>query len=572
MHGGKALVEIFRRAGVDYVFSSPGTEWPPVWEALAEARERGESRPTYINCRHEAAAVAAASGYTKVTGRPQAVLLHATAGPLNAAMFLRAAYQERVPMVVCCGESSAFGEEKRLPDPGNQWVHDLTDVGGPAELLRRCVKWSERIASSSILIASIERALEIAVEPPAGPVLLGLPFECLLDEVALPEYRRARRVTRPAELDERALDEAARLLLNAQSPVAVTEHAGRDAAAVAPFVELCEALAMPVMESFRPAFLNFPRTHPLYLAYDARRVASADLVLVADAVTPWYPLEKGPRADAKVLFLGDEYPYSRLPFWGYAVDLALVAPPAVTLSALARRVKQTEAHAANRAAWEERAREIREEHERQAAAARSDAAAHRADVPIDPRWLCQALAESIPAEAIVLEETTVHRTLIQSTLPRSEPMSYLARVTGGLGVSLGYGVGAKLARPEKPVFVLIGDGGFHYNPVPACLGLAQEYELPVIVVVFNNQRYLSMERGLLRYYPDGAAKRSSVHFGGPIAPNPDYRLYAEIYGGYGVRVTDPGQIHAAVARALEESARGRLSVIDVVLNDYTPRG
>ncbi|MBI2540250.1 MAG: hypothetical protein HYW04_10745, partial [Deltaproteobacteria bacterium] len=145
MHGGKALLKVFERAGVDYLFCSPGTEWPPVWEALAESQERGVEGPRYINCRHEAAAVAMASGYTKATGKPQAVLLHATAGPLNAAMVLRAAYQERVPMVICCGETSAFGEESRLPDPGNQWIHDLTDIGGPAELLRRCVKWSDRV-------------------------------------------------------------------------------------------------------------------------------------------------------------------------------------------------------------------------------------------------------------------------------------------------------------------------------------------------------------------------------------------------------------------------------------------
>ncbi|MEK7341303.1 MAG: thiamine pyrophosphate-binding protein [Candidatus Binatota bacterium] len=571
MHGGKALVKIFERAGVDYIFSSPGTEWPPVWEALAEAEERGDNRPRYINCRHEALAVAMASGYTKVTGRPQAVLLHATAGPLNAAMYLRAAYQERVPMVVCCGETAAFGEESRLPDPGNQWLHDLTDIGGPAELLRRCVKWSERVTTSTILVSSVERAMQIALEPPAGPVLLGVPFECLLDEVSLPEDNRPNRVARAIAVDEAAIQEAVDLLLRARSPVLVTEHVGRDASAVNPLVELCESLAIPVMESFRPAFLNFPRNHPLYLPYDPRRIESADLVLVADAVSPWYPIRKGPKADAKVIFLGDEYPYSRLPFWGYKADLALIAPPAATLARLLGRVKASEAFAGNRPAYEERSRRIREEHDKQMTTLQRDAVEHKNDIPVDPRWLCQALNESIPPNGVIVEETTVHRTLIQNMIPRTQPMSYIARVTGGLGVSLGYALGAKLALKDRPVFDLIGDGGFHYNPVPSCLGLAQEYSLPIIVVVFNNQRYLSMERGLLRYYPDGAAKKSGVHFGSPILPNPDYRLYADIYGGYGVRVTDPKDIQPAIARALEHGAAGRLAVIDVVLSDFSPR-
>jgi acetolactate synthase-1/2/3 large subunit len=571
MHGGKAMVKVFERAGMDYLFCSPGTEWPPVWEALAEAKERGDNRTGYINCRHEAAAVAMASGYTKITGKPQAVLLHATAGPLNAAMFLRAAYQERVPMVICCGETSAFGEESRLPDPGNQWIHDLTDIGGPAELLRRCVKWSDRVTSSTILIQSVERAMQIAVEPPAGPVLLGVPFECMLDEVSLPEDSRANRVIRTLAIDDRAIQESVEMLLGSQRPVLVTEHAGRDASVVGLLVELCESLGIPAMESFRPAFLNFPRSHALYLPYDPRRVESADLVLIADAVSPWYPLNKGPQPSAKVIFLGDEYPYSRLPFWGYKVDLALVAPPAVTLRRLLDRLKASEGFVASKVKYQERSRQIEEEHDQQIAALQREAIEHSSDVPVDPRWLCQALNESIPSDAVIVEETTVHRGLIQNMIPRTQPMSYIARVTGGLGVSLGYALGVKLAMKERPVVVLVGDGGFHYNPVPSCLGVAQEYGLAITVIVFNNQRYLSMERGLLRYYPSGASKNTGVHFGGPITPNPDYRYYADVYGGYGVRVTDPKEIQPAVVQALKHNAAGRLAVLDVVLSDYLPR-
>jgi acetolactate synthase-1/2/3 large subunit len=570
MHGGKAMVEVFKRARVDYVFCSPGTEWPPVWEAFAEAKERGDTSIQYINCRHEALAVAMASGYTKVTGKPQAVLLHATAGPLNAAMYLRAAYQERVPMVICCGETSAYGEDTRLPDPGNQWVHDLVDIGGPAELLRRSVKWSDRVTSPTILVNSIDRAFEIAVEPPAGPVLLGVPFECMLDEVTLPQNNRANRVERPVAIDEHAIDEAVAMLLRAERPVLLTEHLGRDVAALKPLVDLCESLAIPVMESYRPAFVNFPRDHGLFLPYDLRRVQAADLVLMADAVSPWYPLDKGPKADAKVIFLGDEFPYSRLPFWGYKVDLALVAPPAATLTRLVNGVKRSEAFAARRPAYQERLRQIQQEHDKQFGAMHTDAIAHSGDVPIDPRWLCHALSEALPASGVIVEETTTHRALIQNLIPRSQPMSYLARVTGGLGVSLGYALGAKLAMKNRPVFVLVGDGGFHYNPVPSCLGAAQEHGLPITVIVFNNQRYLSMERGLLKYYPDGASKKTGVHFGGPIA-GPDYRYYADIYGGYGVQVKDPKEIKPAVERALKENAAGRLAVIDVVLSDYLPR-
>src|SRR6185312_12843919 len=185
-------------------------------------------------------------------------------------------------------------------------------------------------------------------------VLLGVPFECMLGEVILPEAGRANQVVRPAGVDESALNDVVSLLLGAERPVVVTEHAGRDPRAVGALVELCEAIGIPVMESYRPAFLNFPRNHPLYLPFDPKRVADADLVLVVDAVSPWYPLNNGPKPGARVVFLGDEYPYSRLPFWGYKVDLALVAAPAASLEGIVRRLKASAAFGAGRPKYEAR--------------------------------------------------------------------------------------------------------------------------------------------------------------------------------------------------------------------------
>ncbi len=571
MQGGQALVTLLERAGIDYVFCSPGTEWPPVWEALAELKKRGVEAPSYINCRHEALAVGMAAAYTKVTGKPQAVLLHATVGPLNAAMFLRAAYQERVPMIVCAGESAAYGEHRQTADPGGQWLHDLSDLGGSADLLRRCVKWSDRITSPSILASTVQRAIQIAQEPPAGPVLLGVPFEWMLGDMELSDDVRPNVVARPVGLDEKAIEQAADLLLNAKSPLVVTEYLGRDVKAVERLVELCELLAIPVMESHRPAFLNFPRTHPLYLRYDREDIEAVDLILIAEAVSPWYPASKGPKPGTKVLLIAEEFPNSRLPFWGYNVDLGLVGAPAAALEKLVDRIRGAKQYAANRSRYEERFRRFREKHEQQANALRDEAEEHSRDVPVDPRWLCHVLNEAIPEDAVIVEETTVHRTLIQNMVRRTQPMSYIARITGGLGVGLGYALGAKLAMKGKPVFALLGDGAFHYNPVAACLGLSQEYNLPLVIVLFNNQRYGSMERGLLKYFPEGTARKSGLHYGSPIAPNPDYRLFAEIYGGYGIKVANPTEIESAIKEALEHARQGRLALVDVVLSDYTPR-
>ncbi len=535
MHGGQAMLKAIERSGVEFILSSPGSEWPPVWEALAEAAARGAKNPKYINCRHEAVAVAMAAGYTKVTHRPQVVMLHATAGPLNAAMTLRAALHERTPMVILSGEIAAYGENTKVADPGGQWLHDLTDLGGSPDLLRGCVKWADRISSAELLGPTIERAVRIAMEPPAGPVLIGIPFECMMEQVNDLDHGKANEVVRAHTVDDASIDKALNLIAAAKNPIALTEHVGGEPRAVERFVELCELFAIPVMETYRPAFMNFPRTHPLYLHHDAKQVEAADLILMVDAVTPWYPASKTPK-NAKVISIADEFPNSRLPYWGYNVDLALVAPPVSTLGQLVKKAKASEQVAANRASYEARLARTRAQHDSYFSKQKEDAEKHAGDTPIDPRWAVHALGQALPANAVISEETTVYRSLIQEAIGREQTQSYFARVTGGLGVGLSYALGVKLAMPDRPVFALIGDGAFHYNAVPSCLGVAEEYRLPIHCVVFNNGRYLSMETSLIKYFPDGAAKQTGVHFGAEIGPRPDYQQYAKAHGGYGYRV------------------------------------
>jgi acetolactate synthase-1/2/3 large subunit len=258
--GAEALLHGLRSMGVERIFASPGSDWAPVWEALA-APHADRDFPQYVSSRHEETAVAMALGYAKATGKLPAVVLHTTVGSLHAAMIVRAALHERIPMVVLAGESIGFGEPPG-PAVGRQWLRLLTDVGGPARLVEPCVKWSFALNRSALLPHTVQRACQLATAAPRGPVFVSVPFEYLMETmVAGPPAVAA--LPRPAEVAPAVIDEIAQALCDAQHPVIVTEEAGRDRAAVNSLVALAETLGAPVLG---PAAVlrQLPRTHPLY--------------------------------------------------------------------------------------------------------------------------------------------------------------------------------------------------------------------------------------------------------------------------------------------------------------------
>ena len=133
--GGEAILEAMRNLGVDYLISSPGSEWPSVWEALARQKLNGNSGPIYLDLGHEILAVTMAAAYTKITGRMQAVLLHAGAGLMQGSMAVHSARTMEVPMLVMSGETLGYAEGDF--DPGAQWYRQLSIVGGPQRMPER---------------------------------------------------------------------------------------------------------------------------------------------------------------------------------------------------------------------------------------------------------------------------------------------------------------------------------------------------------------------------------------------------------------------------------------------------
>lgn len=560
--GAQTLLRVLGGMGVDRIFASPGSEWSPVWEALAEPPPKNESMPLYISSRHEEIAVGMASGYAKATGKLPAVMIHTTVGSLHASMALRGALHEQVPMVVLSGESIGFGEDEG-PDPGSQWIGNLADIGGPARLVQQCVKWSFGVNTKAILPATIQRACQLAMAPRRGPVFVSVPMEYLFDKMTKNAPSDLGSAPAPTA-DAGGIRELAELLLNAKNPLIVTEEAGRRPKIVEQIVELAELLGTAVIETRSTGYLNFPRNHPLHGGYDPQEyLAEADVVFLLSSTVPWHPPSKGPGPGVKVAVLDENPLRAELPYWGFKVDLCLTGEVGSSLEQLLEQLKKRLPK--SNSGFAERAEKWRKRYEDRKRKWTEEALSFKDKKPIDTRWVTYELNQVLPADAMIVEETITHRLAIHRYVDKLKPGSYFAGCIGGLGTGLGTALGVKAAAPKRPVVCLIGDGSFNYDPALAALGLCQEYQMPIMIVLFNNLGYLSQQSGIPRYFPNGWAVKNNNFVGISITPSPEYAVLPRAFEGYGEKVEEPGEVRKALERGLKAVGAGQVALIDIRL-------
>src|SRR5687767_8499368 len=179
MSGAEGVLDVLRLNGVRTIFASPGSEMPPLWDALARPPREGERPLRYVNTRQELLTTGMAVGYHKATGELPAVFLHSSAGPLQGALCIGTSSRDQTPMVVFSGDSVTWGEDPRL-DPGNQWLRSLAERGTAARLMAPLVRWSDVVTSQTALLGMVEHACRVALAPPRGPTFLSIPLERMM--------------------------------------------------------------------------------------------------------------------------------------------------------------------------------------------------------------------------------------------------------------------------------------------------------------------------------------------------------------------------------------------------------
>jgi acetolactate synthase I/II/III large subunit len=545
---GDVVLASLRGHGVAQLFVNPGTDFPPIVEGFARAKENGSQVPRPVLVPHENLAVAMAHGAFLVTGAPQAVMVHVNVGTANTVNMLANASRERVPLILMAGrspimESGVFGARNR----SIHWAQEMFDQAG---MVRELVKWDYELRNPAQAQGVVARAVEAATASPTGPVYLMLPREPLgaaaEGETRPAEPRAAPSVPHP---DPAAIARLAEWIAQAERPLVIASNLGLVPEDAVTLGRIAERYRLPVVAQ-TPRFLCLPTDHPMHAGFDSGPfLADADLILVIESDVPWMPDVKAPGPDARIVHIGEDPAFLRYPMRSFRSDLSIAAGAGATLNAL-------EAELARRGARRDAAAEPW--------ARRPEPAGP--DAPhITPEYLSRCIGEMAGPDGIIVNEYQLR--LAHCARPR--PGTYFAvSPAGGLGWSVGAALGAKLAAPERFVVATIGDGGFIFANPTACHWAAEAHALPIVMVVFNNTRYAAVRNATLSMFASGAAGRENGLGLADLSPSPPFEKIAEAHGAFAARVERPADLPGVLAAARDAVLNHKRHALVNVVTPY----
>jgi len=534
--GGDYVYEALLDAGVDLLVGIPGTQTLPLDRTVVERDEMA-----YVMARHETAVPHVAWGYYESGGGVAATLTVPGPGDTNAMHGLKNASEDCVPILHV---SADVNPEDRGKGP----IHEIE-----ADTFDNAVKENVAVESALELPAKLAGGIESALEPPTGPVRLGVPSRILDEAVSAPAATVSPEQTTWDAADDAAA--AADLLAAADRPVVyLGGGARRSPGATAAVRELVEDLDAPVVASYKGKGV-FPEDDPRFLGVTGSHLpAGAERVL--------------DRADV-VLALGTDFDGVATAHWSIPMGEQLIHvtldpsavgasydPDVAVLADVADAVGAIRDGLAGAGGWDGGAvaSAVRTEYRETL----ETAGLFEDGAPLNTPGVLEAVRESTPRDAPVAADVGGFRLWAMQTFTAYDPERYVAAGSwAGMGVGLPAAIGAAFANPDEPVVCLTGDGG-----LMMCiheLHTAAEYDLDVTVVVSNNADYGVISKSpKIEQYTEG----HQFTWG-----SPDFATVAEGFGCRGTRVESLDELRAAVDDAV---GRDGPDLIDVPIETDEP--
>ena len=547
------LVRHLEARGVKHVFGLCGHTNIAVLAAMSKSSIR------FVNTRHEQVAAHMADGYARASGETSVVLSHLSPGLTNAATGVANAALDSIPMVVIAGDvpTHYFGKHP------HQEVNLHADAS-QYEIYRPFVKRAWRVDSADLFPEILGKAFTLAESGRPGPVLVDVPMDVFSAKVDVERFDRlrhnAKALAKPS-LDEPTAEAIVKALLGAKRPVLYVGGGIMLAGATRELREFVDYLQIPVAHTVMGKGA-LPDDHPLVLGMTGfwgtkfinDRTRSADWILglgtrfsEADC-SSWEPEYTFDIPPTKLIHIDiDPAEIGR----NYPVEIGAVADVKQALAALNRAARRLLPKPAQRsdlvsAIAQERSKFV----------AGNQAHATSGAYPMRPERILADVRAALPRDALITTDVGWNKNGVGQQFPVLEPGTIF---TPGGYATMGFGapaaLGAKIARPDRVVCSLVGDGGFGQNP--AMLATAFEQDAAVVWVVMNNFAYGTIA-GLEKAHFGTTYGTVFEKDGKPYSP--DYATIAKAYGVEGVKIRSAAEFRPALERAI---ASNRPFVIDV---------
>jgi acetolactate synthase-1/2/3 large subunit len=540
---GGAIFSRLAALGVDYVFANSGTDFPPIIEGLAEAKAKDIPLPQPIVIPHEHAAMGMAHGYFLITGVAQAVMLHTNVGLANGATGAINAACEQIPMYLMSGrtpvtESDRFGA-RTVPIGWGQEMRDQT------ALVREASKWDYELKFPDQITMLLDRAAAIANSTPKGPVYLSLPREVLCEEISADNLAQAPAIS-PVTLAPNPADveRAAELLAKAKHPLIIAQRGVGDKIAFDKFAEWATQWSLPIC-SWWSTHLAISTEHPCHIGPDpAGHIEAADVILVLNALAPWWPDKHKPDPSASIIHMGPDPLFSRFPVRSFRSDLSIAGETNLCVMALAEAMKN---QLRDEQLLRQRGSETAAKSATYKAMVAQQAMAKNA-AGITKSWVSKCLGEVLRGKkSSVFSELGTTLGAVERTEFKSwfqEPHS------GGLGWSFPAALGAKLADRDRVCIATLGDGSYMFANPTACHQISEALDLPILIVILNNHQWGAVRASVAAMYPDGHAARANEMPLTSLEPIPDFCLTAQASRAWTRDVSDANDVVTALQDAL----------------------
>jgi thiamine pyrophosphate-dependent acetolactate synthase large subunit-like protein len=556
--GSDFMVDVLKTLDLEYVAANPGSTFEGLHESLINYGDN--KMPEFLTCCHEESAVAMAHGYAKIEGKPMMALIHGTIGLQHASMAIYNAYADRVPVYMVVGDH-ADGAERAS---GVQSLHSALDMGA---LVRDYVKWDDQPYSLGHFAESSVRAYNIAMTPPMAPVLITMAAELQLHPNTQPGLRIPKLSrTSPPQGDSAAVAEAARMLVNAERPMIMTERTARTPEGMKLMIELAETLQAPVSSSER---MDFPNRHPLAGTGFANYNPDVTICLEVNDVSGTARAAR--ERNAKTISISSidlSHKANIQEFGKYSeVDLDIGADAQATLPALIEQCKKL-ITPDRRRAMQERGTKLAAAH-KEARQRNIELAAVGWDAsPVSLNRLCAELWPQIKD----LDWSLVSWQGFISGWPGKlwnfdKHYQYIGgQGAGGMGYGAPAAVGAALANKKHGRFSVSIQTDGDLNYAPGVLWTAAHHRIPLLTIMHNNRGYHQE----VMFIEQAASIRNRgadrAHIGTKLwDPDINYAKMAQAYGmeGFGP-ITDPKDLAPTFRKAIELVRKGEPVMIDVV--------